>query len=60
MKLIYGKEINLMDMTLRDLIKFNRKLEREAGVKIIMDGFVPRWIQVPCELPGMVQIMKLK
>lgn len=56
MKLIYGEELSLEDMTLREI----RDLEIELGIHVILDGFEPEAIQIPCDLPGMTVILKLK
>lgn len=56
MKMIYGEELDLMRMTLEEI----HRLEQRTGVRFIFRGSTPVAIQVPCELPGMVMLVKIK
>lgn len=56
MKLIYGEELDLQNMTLREI----HEMEVKTGIRFIFQECMPVAIQVPCEMPGMVAVVALK
>lgn len=56
MKLIYGEELDLMGMTLREI----HQLEQRTGIRFVFHGSTPVAIQIPSDLPGMVTLQALK
>ena len=56
MQLIYGKELQLEDMTLQEI----HQLEQRTGIRIEIQGCKPVAIRIPCDLPGMAAVVVLK
>ncbi|WP_434310369.1 hypothetical protein [Hominifimenecus sp. rT4P-3] len=56
MQLIYGEQVDLESMTLKEI----HDLERKTGVAFIFEGCRPVAIRVPCDMPGMVTFLELK